>query len=155
MFRLIKEKSLYQKTCGRLLILSSTNFNSDYGGDMLIGEPLPFVKDFIEKINEEIEKHKPENVLSRLQMYWIGFCIVRIFMTDTVCRAKYERAGLGKYTASALSQMFRHSGIPWDILLYSSLKYIFRKYGITEGVLAIDDTEKQRSKKNQKNSQGS
>ncbi len=117
---------------------------------MLIGEPLPFIKDFVEKVNEEIKKHKPENVLSRLQMYWIGFCIVGIFMTNTVCWAKYERASLGRYTVSALSWMFRHSGIDWGILLYSSLKYIFQKYGITEGVLAIDDTEKQRSKNTKK-----
>ncbi|MCP4352601.1 MAG: hypothetical protein GY795_44655 [Desulfobacterales bacterium] len=47
---------------------------------MLIDEPLPFIKDFIEKVNEEIKKHKPENVLSRLQMYWTAFCIVGIFM---------------------------------------------------------------------------
>jgi hypothetical protein len=42
--------------------------------------------------------------------------------------------------------MFRHARIPWDILLAASVMVIVRRHGITEGCLAIDETDKKRSK---------
>ncbi len=46
--------------------------------------------------------------------------------------------------------MFRHSKIPWDLVLHMSVRVILRRYEITRGVLDIDDTDKQRSKLTQK-----
>ena len=42
--------------------------------------------------------------------------------------------------------MFRKSNIPFDKLLIVSIRYIIKVYGITEGVLELDDTENERSK---------
>lgn len=113
---------------------------------MLIGKPLPFINEFITVLNETIGTHKPGCGLSSLQRYWLSFCMMAIFITNSVCWAKFERAGLGQYSLSALSWMFRHSKIPWELLLAASVRVILSRYGITKGCLVIDDTDKKRSK---------
>lgn len=109
---------------------------------MFIGEPSEFITDFVGNINDAIGEYGKKSRLSTSQRYWIAFCIMGIIMTNTVCRAKFERAGLGKYAMSALSWMLRHSGIQWEILLCSSVSCILKSFGIREGTLAIDDSEK-------------
>ena len=113
---------------------------------MLISEPLPFITEFVESINDAIREYGEKRRLSSTQRYWISFCIMAIIMTDTVCRATFERAGLGTYALAALSRMLRHSKIPWEFLLCSSVSHILKDYGITKGTLAPDDSEKKRSK---------
>lgn len=46
--------------------------------------------------------------------------------------------------------MFRKSTIPWELLLQTSVLLILRRYGITEGNIGIDDTDKKRSKSTKK-----
>ena len=86
-------------------------------------------------------------VLSGIQKGWLSFCIMAVLITNSVCRAKFERASLGKHSPAALSWMFRNSKIPWEILLHKSASVILRRFGITEGSLVIDDSGKKRSKK--------
>lgn len=107
-----------------------------------IGDPLPFITEFVESINVAIREYDENRRLSSTQRYRISFCIMAIIMTDTVCRAAFERAGLGTYALAALSWMLRHSKIPWEFLLCSSISHILKGYGITEGTLALDDSEK-------------
>jgi hypothetical protein len=57
---------------------------------------------------------------------------------------------MGKYSKAALPWMFRKSGIPWDLLLQISVTVILKKYGITEGCLGVDETDKKRSKSTKK-----
>jgi hypothetical protein len=73
-----------------------------------------------------------------------------IVITESVCWARFERASFGSWSLAALSWMFRKSSIPWDTLLQSSLRIIFSRYNITNGVLAVDDTDRQRSKQTTK-----
>ena len=113
---------------------------------MFIVQPLPFVKTFIDALNEAIEEHKPGWGLSGIQKTWLSFCILGIVITNSVCWAKFERASVGSYSLAALSWMFRHSKILWDVLLHMSVRVILRRYGITEGILVIDDSDKKRSK---------
>jgi hypothetical protein len=47
---------------------------------------------------------------------------------------------------AAISWMFRNAAIPWQILLTVSTIIIIRRFGITHGLLAIDETDKKRSK---------
>jgi hypothetical protein len=42
--------------------------------------------------------------------------------------------------------MFRNAAIPWQILLTASTMVVIRRFGITRGRLAIDETDKKRSK---------
>jgi hypothetical protein len=113
---------------------------------MFFSQPLPFVTTFIDELNNAIKEFKPKAALSRKQKAWLAFCVMGIIITNSVCWAKFERAGLTKYSMAALSWMFRNSKIPWNLLLQMSVMVILRTYGITEGVIAIDDSDKKRSK---------
>jgi len=113
---------------------------------MLFAESLPFIKAFIEKLNKGIEKHQPGSQLSFAQRAWLSFCLTGILITNSVCWAKFERASLGTYSVRALSWMFRYSSIPWEFLLQNSVILILEEYGLTEGVLVVDESDKKRSK---------
>ena len=119
-------------------------------GHLFTSEPLPFVKSFIEEINQVIKKYDQNLRLTRIQKSWLAFCIMAIFLTRTVCWAKYERASLGKRSMAAISWMFRRSNIPWEKLLIFSTTAIMQRFGITCGSLAIDETDKKRSKSSKK-----
>lgn len=113
---------------------------------MLVVKPLPFVTAFIDALNDVIEEHHPGQKLSDIQKGWLSFCILAVLVTNSVCWAKFERASLGSYSLAALSWMFRQSKIPWQVILVMSVRVILCRYGITQGVLDIDDTDKSRSK---------
>ena len=113
---------------------------------MFVTKPLPFVTSFIDELNRAIKEYNPDKSLTFIQKGWLGFCVVAIIMTNTVCWAKFERASIGKYSLDAISWMFRKSNIPWEILLVMSTTVILRRYGIIHGCLAFDDTDKKRSK---------
>ena len=113
---------------------------------MLFNEPLPFIKYYVSQLNEALKTLCPRKGLSRTQQYWLSFCIMAIMVTNSVCWARFRKVGIGQYGISALSWMFRKSNIPWDSLLALSVNMILKRYGITEGNMAIDDTNKKRSK---------
>ena len=113
---------------------------------MIMGKPVPFVSAFIAAVDEAIRAQSPHHGLSATQRTWLAFCVTAVLVTNSICWARFERAGLGTYALAALSWMFRHSKIPWDELLVASMRVILRHYGITSGSLVIDDTDNQRSK---------
>lgn len=113
---------------------------------MFVDEPLPFVKEFINQLDEGLSQGQTGPRLSITQKAWLGFCLMGILITNSVCWAKFERASLGSYSRTALSWMFKHAKIPWDALLAASVRLILTKYGLTEGVLVVDDSDKKRSK---------
>jgi hypothetical protein len=73
-----------------------------------------------------------------------------IIVTNSVCWSRFQKASVGRYSIGALAWMFRKSKIPWDLLLQISVSVILRRYGITEGNIGIDDTDKRRSKSTKK-----
>lgn len=113
---------------------------------MLFYKSLPFVNSFVSELNNAIEQSRPGCGLSSIQRWWLSFCIMGIVISNGICWAQFERASLGKYSQNALSWMFRNSKIPWEILLEMSVRTVLRKFGITEGMLVIDDTDKRRCK---------
>jgi hypothetical protein len=113
---------------------------------MFISAPLPFVKAYINEIGYAMKQYDSKLHLTRSQKSWLAFCIMAIFVTRTVCWAKFERACLGRRSCAAISWMFRHSSIPWEILLTVSTMVIIATFGITRGRLALDETDKKRSK---------
>ncbi len=114
---------------------------------MLISDPLPFVNEFLDGLDAALKTHNPlAPGLSKTQRGWLGFCLMGILITNTVCWAQFERASLGRYAVGALSWMFRHAKIPWERLLQGSVEVILSRYGITEGCLGLDDSDKRRSK---------
>ena len=113
---------------------------------MLLGKPAPFVSAFIAAVDEAIGAQSPHHSLSATQRTWLAFCVTAVLVTNSICWARFERAGLGTYALGALSWMFRHSKIPWDDLLVASTRVILRHYGLTSGSLILDDTDNPRSK---------
>ena len=113
---------------------------------MFIRELLPFVENYLDELDKALRVYAPEKALSRTQRYWLGFCIMGILLTNSVNWAGFARSSLGQYKANALCWMFRHSKIAWELLFHMSLRIVLERYGITEGILAVDDTDKKRSK---------
>src|SRR2546427_13141337 len=113
---------------------------------MIIGKPAPFVRTFIDAVDQAIRQDHPDSGLSAMQRSWLAFCLTAILVTHSICWARFERASLGTYSMAALSWMFRHSKMPWDQLLVASERVILRRHGLTSGSLVIDDTETPRAK---------
>jgi hypothetical protein len=117
---------------------------------MFFDKPLPFIKEFIQQLNENLSKGSAVPRLSMTQPAWLGFCLMGILMTNSVCWAKWERASLGNYSRAALSWMFRHAKIPWERVFVASVRLILKQYDRNEGILIVDDTSKKRSKSAQR-----
>ncbi len=113
---------------------------------MVLGTPAPFVRAFVDAVDEAIRAHSSSYGMSTMQRAWLAFCVTAVLVTNSICWARFERASLGSYSLAALSWMFRHSKIPWDELLVASVRVILRHYGLHSGSLAIDDTDNKRSK---------
>lgn len=113
---------------------------------MFISDSLPFVKIYIEELEDAVKKYDPNAKISKIQKSWLAFCIMAIYITRTVCWAKFERAILGRKSAASISWMFRKADIPWQFLLTASTMAVIKRFGITRGRLAIDETDKKRSK---------
>ena len=117
---------------------------------MWLSQPLPFIEDFIDELGQGLSAHDPNLKLSGIQRSWLGFCLMGIVLTNSICWARFERMSLGHYKIAALSWMFRQSKIGWTTLLQIGVGLILKRYGITGGVLVTDDTDHQRSKKTPK-----
>ena len=70
-----------------------------------------------------------------------------VMLTNTVCWAAFERAGLRAYRVGALSWMFRHTKIVWERLWEMSVTVVLEQHGIREGILAADDSDQCRAKR--------
>jgi hypothetical protein len=84
---------------------------------MIFSSPLPFVREFVDELDRGIQEIKPNHKLSKIQRWWLSFCLTGILLSGMVCWAAFERVGLGGYKQAALSWMFRHSKVPWLLLL--------------------------------------
>jgi hypothetical protein len=113
---------------------------------MILGKPAPFVRTFVDAVDDAIRAYHPRHAMSATQRAWLAFCVTAVLVTNSICWARFERASLGTYAMAALSWMFRHSKIPWEHLLVASVRVILRHHGITSGSLVIDDTDNPRSK---------
>lgn len=115
------------------------------GTTMVIGKPLPFVRTFVEAVDQAIATPCPGQRLSTLQRAWRALCVTAILVPNSLCWARFARASLGPYALAALAWLFRHAKIPWEHLLVASVRVILDSYGITGGSLVIDETDKGRS----------
>jgi hypothetical protein len=70
---------------------------------MWLSEPLPFIQNFIDDLSEGLHVHNPDIKLSKIQQGWLGFCLMGIILTNSICWARFERISLGKYKIAALS----------------------------------------------------
>lgn len=112
---------------------------------MIIGEGLPFIKDYVSSINNALKQHNPEKSLTRIQSYWLSFVILGLLITNSLCWKRYERFSMGQRSGAGLSWMFRKAQIAWELLLQGSILHLISFYGIKSGILAVDDSDKERS----------
>jgi hypothetical protein len=117
---------------------------------MIFTTPLPFIKEFSDQLDQGIRACAPRRKLSKAQRWWLSFCLMGILLSNSRCWAAFERVGLGGYQQAALAGMFRCSKLLWPLLLHVSILLVWRRYGITEGVLAGDDSDRQRAQVTQR-----
>ena len=108
-------------------------------------QPLAFIKSYVEELDQGLKK-QTDTGLSLGQKVWLGFCLMGILVTNSVCWSRFERASFGLYRWSALSWMFRHTRLSWAKLLPVSVELILASHGITEGILVGDDSDRGRTK---------
>jgi hypothetical protein len=113
---------------------------------MLFGKPLPFVVKYVEMLNDTMKEHMPGFVLSNIQSARLSFYIMGILVTNSICWAIIRRSSVENYNSAALSWIFRKAKIRWEVLPHMSTKAILHQYGIKKACIAIDDSEKKRSK---------
>ncbi|MDM8518379.1 transposase, partial [Desulfobacterales bacterium HSG16] len=113
---------------------------------MLSSESPGFIKTFIEDLNNFLKKFNPDAVLTKAQTGFLILCLTAILLTNSICWAKFERTFLGKCTIGSLSWMFRNGKIAWNFLMIAGVKLILIHFGLTEGVLVLDETDRSRSK---------
>ena len=111
---------------------------------------LPSVTQFVDTLNHSLKICKDSAVLSASQRTWLSTVLVGIVVTGTLNWAAFERRSLRTFTQEGLRWMFYQAKIAWPLLLRASVGALLRHYAITRGVLVIDDTDKQRSKKTTK-----
>lgn len=66
----------------------------------MINSSLPFIKEFIDSLNDGLKEYNQNYELSNLQSKWLCFCLMGILWTNSICWAKFERAGFGSYTST-------------------------------------------------------
>lgn len=117
---------------------------------VFIGKTLPFVTTFVDQLDSALRRIDPKAGMTRLQQDWLGFCLVAIVVTNSICWKRFQRASLGLRSHASLSWMFRQTNHFWQVVLQASVSVILNKYGITKGVLVVDDSDKKRSKQTQR-----
>lgn len=132
------------------VLIPSHAFNvySEEDGKIIFIDPLPFVQSFIGQIDHAIKAHSGQHAgLTRIQRGCLAFILMGILLTNSVCWVRFEQIGMGGYAVPALSWVFRRAKIAWASLLQMSVRVVLQSYGITHGVLVLDDTDRKRSKK--------
>ena len=112
---------------------------------MLVGKPLTFITEYVEKLSTGLEQKQCKPGLTTGQKAWLSFCIMCIIVTESVCWRKYVRVGLGQYSEALLSYYFC-CDMTWDLLVAVSIRVVLDSFRSYEGILIIDDSGKKRSK---------
>ncbi|MDQ3235315.1 MAG: transposase [Pseudobdellovibrionaceae bacterium] len=100
---------------------------------------------YIDLLNQQLRDSNHKS-MSKIQSRWMAFCMTAMLVTNSFCWAIIERASAGEYRARTLGLMLKKAKIQWDKIFYASCQVVIKLYGIKEGVLVIDDTERKRSK---------
>lgn len=103
-------------------------------------------KEYIGCISGGLKEAYPAFRLTSKQERWLSFVLTGILLTNSINWSAYSRQSLQTYGVGAISWMFRKSGIDFERLLVMSIQHLISHYGLSSGVLEVDDTENERSK---------
>jgi len=115
---------------------------------MLICKP-DFVVKYITELNTSLKNLKTSS-LTQIQCNWLVTVLMGLIVAGSLNWAAFTRRSLGVCNESQLRWMFRYAKIRWDLLLQASITHLISRYGITMGVLVLDDSDKMRSRNTSK-----
>ena len=115
---------------------------------MLIRQ-MDFVVHYVAGLNASLKKLKTSS-LTQIQCNWLVTILMGIIVAGSFSWAGFARRSLGVSNESQLRWMFRYAKIAWDLLLQASVAHLISHYGITMGVLVLDDSDKMRSRNTSK-----
>ena len=112
--------------------------------------PTQVIDNYVRNLNDTFQEINSDLKLSRSQSIWLSVVLTGIVVTGKLCWALFERRSMGLFGQNRLRWMFVSGSIAWQWILQASLFLIIKEYGITHGVLVIDDTKKHRSGRTKK-----
>lgn len=115
---------------------------------MLIRQ-MDFVVGYVAGLNASLKKLKTSS-LTQIQCNWLVTVLMGLIVAKSLSWAAFARRSLGVSNESQLRWMFRYAKIAWDLLLQASVTHLISHYGITMGVLVLDDSDKMRSRNTSK-----
>ena len=115
---------------------------------MLIRQ-MDFVVRYVADLNVSLKKLKTSS-LTQIQCNWLVTVLMGLIVAGNLSWAAFSRRSLGVSNESQLRWMFRYAKIAWDLLLQASVSHLIAHYGITMGVLVLDDSDKMRSRNTSK-----
>ena len=111
---------------------------------MLIRQ-MDFVVHYVAGLNASLKKLKKSS-LTQIQCNWLVTVLMGLIVAGSFSWSAFSRRSLGTYNENQLRWMFRYAKIAWDFLLQASVAHLISHYGITMGVLVLDDSDKMRSR---------
>lgn len=111
---------------------------------------IPIINAYVDALSNSLQSIKPSAQLTKAQKATLAFIIIGIIVTESLNWAAFERRGLNKVKPSTLRWFMYSAKVYWHNLLEASTRHILSQYGINSGTLAIDDSEKKRSKRTSK-----
>jgi len=115
---------------------------------MLIRQ-MDFVVHYVAGLNASLKKLKTSS-LTQIQCNWLVTVLMGLLVAGSFNWAAFSRRSLGICNESQLRWMFRYAKIAWDLLFQASVAQVISHYGITMGVLVLDDSDKMRSRNTSK-----
>lgn len=102
-------------------------------------------RSFVTDINLYAQKLGTKR-LSTCQQQFLTFCVFSMVMLSSLNFAAFAVAAFGAYGARALSWMFHHSKIDWNLLLNAAVSKVLLDHNVSAAHIGIDDTDRTRSK---------
>ncbi|MDA8223226.1 MAG: transposase [Desulfitobacterium hafniense] len=107
------------------------------------------ISDYVTALNSSLKQISTRS-LTKIQSNWLVFMLIGLMVTGCFSWAGFMRGSLGKFDESRLRWMFHYAKIAWNYLLQASVTCIIAHYGVTRGVLVLDDSDKVRSRNTSK-----
>lgn len=115
---------------------------------MLI-RPLACVVDYVTELNTSLNSIS-STPLTKSQRGWLVTVLMGLIVAGSFNWAAFARRSLGAFKESRLRWVFRHANIAWANLLQASVARVISHYGVSAGVLVLDDSDKIRSRNTSK-----
>ena len=112
---------------------------------LFLVEPIQFIKTYVTLLSESLSEHGHK--LTKIQQTNMAIILSVIMIYNRICWKDIETATMGQNTAKSTWWFIYKSGVPFDKLFLASTQMLLKLYGITEGILGVDETDNPRSKK--------